>query len=46
MAVSSANRVGEPAALTSEQAQHVGEAVAVYLDGGPWTARCPRRSWT
>jgi tRNA threonylcarbamoyl adenosine modification protein (Sua5/YciO/YrdC/YwlC family) len=38
MAVSSANRSGQPAAVTAEQAQEqLGEDVAVYLDGG--TAR-------
>lgn len=36
LAVSSANRTGEPAATTVEQAQAMlGESVAVYLDGGP-----------
>jgi L-threonylcarbamoyladenylate synthase len=38
MAVSSANRSGQPAALTVEQArQQLGESVQVYLDGGPVT---------
>jgi L-threonylcarbamoyladenylate synthase len=38
MAVSSANRSGQPAAVTAEQAQEqLGDDVAVYLDGG--TAR-------
>jgi tRNA A37 threonylcarbamoyladenosine synthetase subunit TsaC/SUA5/YrdC len=36
MAVSSANRSGQPAATTAEQAQaQLGDEVAVYLDGGP-----------
>ena len=36
LAVSSANRTGEPAAVTTAQAQHMlGETVAVYLDDGP-----------
>lgn len=36
LAVSSANRTGEPAAVTTAQAQHMlGDAVAVYLDDGP-----------
>ncbi|MGH3275590.1 MAG: L-threonylcarbamoyladenylate synthase [Streptosporangiaceae bacterium] len=36
MAVSSANLTGQPAATTAEQArEQLGEAVAVYLDGGP-----------
>lgn len=35
LAVSSANRTGQPAALTAEQAeQQLGNDVAVYLDGG------------
>jgi len=38
MAVSSANLSGSPAATTAEQArQQFGDAVAVYLDGGPST---------
>jgi L-threonylcarbamoyladenylate synthase len=38
MAVSSANRTGEPAATTADEAfKQLGEAVSVYLDGGP----CP-----
>jgi L-threonylcarbamoyladenylate synthase len=38
LAVSSANRSGEPPATTAAQAQaQLGESVAVYLDGGP----CP-----
>ncbi len=36
MAVSSANRSGQPAARSGEQARdHLGEAVAVYLDSDP-----------
>lgn len=36
MAVTSANATGQPAATTLEQArEQLGEAVAVYLDGGP-----------
>nr|WP_275588382.1 L-threonylcarbamoyladenylate synthase [Microlunatus panaciterrae] len=36
MAVSSANRSGQPAALSCDEAiQQLGDAVAVYLDGGP-----------
>ena len=36
LAVSSANRSGQPPAATVEQAQEqLGESVAVYLDGGP-----------
>lgn len=38
LAVSSANRSGEPPATTAEQAQaQLGETIAVYLDSGP----CP-----
>jgi L-threonylcarbamoyladenylate synthase len=38
MAVSSANRSGQSAALTVEQAQQqLGDSVQVYLDGGPVT---------
>jgi L-threonylcarbamoyladenylate synthase len=38
LATSSANRTGQPAATTADQAQEqLGEAVSVYLDGGP----CP-----
>src|SRR5215468_6868173 len=38
LAVSSANRHGQPAAVTADEAEHqLGEAVSVYLDGGP----CP-----
>jgi tRNA threonylcarbamoyl adenosine modification protein (Sua5/YciO/YrdC/YwlC family) len=36
MAVSSANKTGHPAALTCDEAvDQLGDAVAVYLDGGP-----------
>jgi L-threonylcarbamoyladenylate synthase len=36
MAVSSANRSGQPAALTLDEAQtQLGDSVEVYLDGGP-----------
>jgi L-threonylcarbamoyladenylate synthase len=36
MAVTSANLTGKPAATTAEQArEQLGEAVAIYLDGGP-----------
>jgi tRNA threonylcarbamoyl adenosine modification protein (Sua5/YciO/YrdC/YwlC family) len=36
LAVSSANRSGQPAAVTVEQAQEqLGDSVAIYLDGGP-----------
>ena len=39
MAVSSANRSGSPAALNCDEAiDQLGDAVAVYLDGGPLTA--------
>lgn len=42
LAVSSANRTGEPAATTCEQAQEqLGEAVAVYLDDGPTPGSVP-----
>jgi L-threonylcarbamoyladenylate synthase len=38
MAVSSANRTGSPAATTASDAQaQLGDAVSVYLDGGPCT---------
>src|SRR6266496_4207140 len=38
MAVTSANRTGQPPARTAAQAQEqLGEAVQVYLDGGPAT---------
>ena len=42
MAVSSANRHGQPAATTAYDAeQQLGEAVSVYLDGGPCTDSIP-----
>ena len=42
LAVSSANRTGEPPALTAAAAQEqLGEDVSVYLDGGPCTADVP-----
>jgi L-threonylcarbamoyladenylate synthase len=38
MAVTSANRTGQPPALTAAEAQdQLGDSVAVYLDGGPAT---------
>jgi L-threonylcarbamoyladenylate synthase len=42
LAVSSANRTGLPAATTADAAQEqLGEAVSVYLDGGPCQADVP-----
>jgi L-threonylcarbamoyladenylate synthase len=42
LAVSSANRTGSPAATTAAQArEQLGDAVSVYLDGGPCTADTP-----
>jgi L-threonylcarbamoyladenylate synthase len=42
LAVSSANRTGEPAATTAAAAQEqLGEDVSVYLDGGPCAADVP-----
>jgi L-threonylcarbamoyladenylate synthase len=42
MAVSSANRHGQPAAVTADEAeQQLGEAVSVYLDGGPCADNVP-----
>jgi len=42
MAVSSANRTGQPAATTADEAEsQLGEAVSVYLDGGPCTDNVP-----
>ena len=42
LAVSSANRHGQPAATTADEAQQqLGEAVSVYLDGGPCTDNVP-----
>ncbi|MFG3441829.1 L-threonylcarbamoyladenylate synthase [Nonomuraea sp. NPDC047897] len=42
MAVSSANRSGAPAAVTAQEAEEqLGDAVAVYLDGGATTDNTP-----
>ncbi|WP_113701076.1 L-threonylcarbamoyladenylate synthase [Nonomuraea lactucae] len=42
MAVSSANRSGSPAAVTAQEAEEqLGDAVAVYLDGGSTTDNTP-----
>src|ERR1051325_3853395 len=42
LAVSSANRHGQPAATTSYEAeQQLGETVSVYLDGGPCSDKIP-----
>jgi L-threonylcarbamoyladenylate synthase len=42
LAVSSANRTGQPAATTADEAQQqLGEAVSVYLDGGPCADHVP-----
>jgi len=42
LAVSSANRTGQPAATTADEAQQqLGEAVSVYLDGGPCADSIP-----
>jgi L-threonylcarbamoyladenylate synthase len=42
MAVSSANKHGQPAATTAAEAQaQLGEAVSVYLDGGPCADNVP-----
>ncbi len=42
MAVSSANKSGQPPATTVEEAEtQLGEAVAVYLDSGPCPSRTP-----
>jgi len=42
LAVSSANRTGQPAATTVDEAeQQLGETVSVYLDGGPCTDNIP-----
>ncbi|TDD45921.1 threonylcarbamoyl-AMP synthase [Nonomuraea terrae] len=42
MAVSSANRSGEPPATTAEEAEkQLGDSVEVYLDGGPTTDKTP-----
>ena len=42
LAVSSANRHGHPSAITADEAQEqLGEAVSVYLDGGPCAENIP-----
>ncbi len=42
LAVSSANRHGQPAAISVDEAeQQLGEAVSVYLDGGPCADNVP-----
>jgi hypothetical protein len=42
LAVSSANRTGQPPATTADDAQQqLGEAVSVYLDGGPCADSVP-----
>jgi L-threonylcarbamoyladenylate synthase len=42
LAVSSANRTGSPAATTAADAQEqLGNAVSVYLDGGPYSSDVP-----
>jgi len=42
LAVSSANRTGQPPAATADEAQaQLGEAVSVYLDGGPCADTVP-----
>ncbi|NYI06421.1 L-threonylcarbamoyladenylate synthase [Allostreptomyces psammosilenae] len=42
MAVSSANRTGEPSPTTCQQArEQLGDSIAVYLDGGPTPAAVP-----
>jgi tRNA threonylcarbamoyl adenosine modification protein (Sua5/YciO/YrdC/YwlC family) len=42
LAVSSANRHGQPAAITADQAEEqLSEAVSVYLDGGPCADNVP-----
>ena len=42
LATSSANRTGQPAATTADEAEsQLGEAVSVYLDGGPCTDNIP-----
>ncbi len=42
MAVSSANRHGQPAATTAYEAeQQLGESISVYLDGGPCSDNIP-----
>jgi tRNA threonylcarbamoyl adenosine modification protein (Sua5/YciO/YrdC/YwlC family) len=42
LAVSSANRHGQPSAINADEAeQQLGEAVSIYLDGGPCTDNVP-----
>src|ERR1700751_2092216 len=42
LAVSSANRHGQPSAMTAPEAeQQLGEAVSIYLDGGPCADNIP-----
>jgi tRNA threonylcarbamoyl adenosine modification protein (Sua5/YciO/YrdC/YwlC family) len=42
LAVSSANRHGHPAAISADEAeQQLGEAVSIYLDGGPCADNVP-----
>jgi len=42
LAVSSANRHGQPSAINADQAeQQLGEAVSIYLDGGPCVDNVP-----
>jgi L-threonylcarbamoyladenylate synthase len=42
LAVSSANRHGQPSAISADEAeQQLGEAVSIYLDGGPCTDSVP-----
>ena len=42
LAVSSANRHGHPSAINADEAeQQLGEAVSIYLDGGPSTDNVP-----
>jgi len=42
LAVSSANRTGQPSATTADEAQQqLGETVSVYLDGGPCADNIP-----
>jgi tRNA threonylcarbamoyl adenosine modification protein (Sua5/YciO/YrdC/YwlC family) len=42
LAVSSANRHGQPSAVNADEAEHqLGEAVSIYLDGGPCADNLP-----
>jgi L-threonylcarbamoyladenylate synthase len=42
LAVSSANRHGQPSAVSADEAeQQLGEAVSIYLDGGPCAGNVP-----